>query len=376
MAEENDGQERTEQATPKKLLDARKKGQVPRSREMSTMLVTIAGAATLVFGGEHFGRGFMQLMQHSFSASFLNRADPMAMPTQFYDFFLHSLALVTPLMAVAIVAAVLSSVALGGWTFNLGFKLDRLDPVKGLKKLFALRALVELVKSIAKVLLVGSAAAGLLWLLADDLMGLGLQSADRGIPHAGAMLSWFFLMVSLPLIIIAAIDVPWQLYSFHKEMRMSRQEVRDEQKETDGRPEVKSKLREMQQAAAQRRMMDEVPKADVVITNPTHYAVALRYDEARASAPVVVAKGAELIAARIREIASENEVPLVESPRLARAVFASTDLGDEIPAGLYLAVAQILAYVYQLRDWQVQGGEFPEPPEPDVDDEFLQGLAP
>ncbi len=213
-------------------------------------------------------------------------------------------------------------------------------------------------------------------LLADDLMGLGLQSADRGIPHAGAMLSWFFLMVSLPLIIIAAIDVPWQLYSFHKEMRMSRQEVRDEQKETDGRPEVKSKLREMQQAAAQRRMMEEVPKADVVITNPTHYAVALRYDEARASAPVVVAKGAELIAARIREIASENDVPLVESPRLARAVFASTDLGDEIPAGLYLAVAQILAYVYQLRDWQVQGGEFPEPPEPDVDDEFLQGLAP
>ena len=250
----------------------------------------------------------------------------------------------------------------------------RLDPIKGVAKLFSVRSLGELFKSIAKMSFIGLAAFFLLEGMANDILGLGLEDPKEAIVNSSALLVWFFLIVSLPLVVIAAIDVPWQMWNYKKELRMTRQEVRDEHKESDGRPEVKAKLREMQQAAARRRMMEKVPTADVVITNPTHFAVALRYDEARSKAPVLVAKGADQIAARIRELASDNAVTIVESPRLARAIFASVELDDEIPAGLYLAVAQILTYVYQLRSWQAVGGDYPEAPEPDVDDIYLKDL--
>ncbi len=196
----------------------------------------------------------------------------------------------------------------------------------------------------------------------------------RKMVFIGVAAVWFFFIVSLPLVAIAAVDVPWQIWNFNKELKMTRQEVRDEHKESDGRPEVKAKLREMQQAAANNRMMEKVPTADVIITNPTHFAVALKYDEARMAAPMLLAKGADNIAAKIRELAAEHDVPIVESPRLARAVFASTDLDAEIPGGLYLAVAQILTYVYQLRSWETMGGDYPEAPEPEVADEYLGNL--
>ncbi len=374
MTETESGQEKTEQPTAKKLLDAKKKGQVPRSKELSSMLVTISVALALIVFGGSVGNDLLTLLKHTFSPQYLNETQTTQLAGQFYTIFIQGLLTVVPLMAVALLASVVSSVALGGFTFALSFKIERLDPIKGFGKLFSAKSLVELLKSIAKLLFIGAAAVGLFYVMAEQVVMLGLQSPLQAIHDAGGLLGWFFLFVSLPLIAIAALDVPWQIFNHNKELRMTKQELRDEHKDTDGKPEVKSKIRELQQAAAQARMMDAVPEADVVITNPTHFAVALKYDEVRSGAPILVAKGADLVAARIREMAAANDVVLVESPRLARAIYASTKLNNEIPTGLYLAVAQILAWVYQLRQWHAVGGEYPDQPEPEVEDRFLGDL--
>ena len=373
MAENEDGQERTEDASEKRLADSRKKGQVPRSKELTTMMVTLSGAAILLFTGGQLAVALQDLLSSSLSPSFLI-ADERELASRLYQTLVRGLLTIWPLMLVAIIAVVFSSTILGGWTFNLSVKPSRMDPIKGVAKLFSLRSLGELAKALMKMVFIGAAAIFLLSGLAGDILGLGLQEPKEAIKNSASLLVWFFFIVSLPLLAIAAIDVPWQLWNYHKELRMTRQEVRDEHKESDGRPEVKAKLREMQQAAANNRMMEKVPTADVIITNPTHFAVALKYDEARMAAPTLLAKGADNIAAKIRELAMEHDVPIVESPRLARAVFASTDLDAEIPGGLYLAVAQILTYVYQLRSWETLGGDYPEPPEPEVDDAYLKDL--
>ena len=373
MAENEDGQERTEDASEKKLADSRKKGQVPRSKELTTMMVTLSGAAILLFTGGQLAVALQDLLSSSLSPSFLI-ADERELASRLYQTLVRGLLTIWPLMLVAIIAVVFSSTILGGWTFNLSVKPSRMDPIKGVAKLFSLRSLGELAKALMKMVFIGAAAIFLLSGLAGDILGLGLQEPKEAIKNSASLLVWFFFIVSLPLLAIAAIDVPWQLWNYQKELRMTRQEVRDEHKESDGRPEVKAKLREMQQAAANNRMMEKVPTADVIITNPTHFAVALKYDEARMAAPTLLAKGADNIAAKIRELAMEHDVPIVESPRLARAVFASTDLDAEIPGGLYLAVAQILTYVYQLRSWETLGGDYPEPPEPEVDDAYLKDL--
>lgn len=374
MAENEDGQERTEEASAKKLADAKKKGQVTRSKELTTMMVTVGGAAMLLFTGGELALALKNLLASSLSPEFLLVENETLIVSRLYQTLVTGLLTIWPILAVALVAVMVSSTILGGWTFSLSVKPERLDPIKGLGKLFSLRSLGELGKSIMKMLFIGVAAVWLLSGMSDDILALGLQSPKDAIAHSARLLVWFFFVVSLPLVAIAAIDVPWQIWNFNKELKMTRQEVRDEHKESDGRPEIKAKLREMQQAAANNRMMEKVPTADVIITNPTHFAVALKYDEARMGAPMLLAKGADNIAAKIRELAAEHDVPIVESPRLARAVFASTDLDSEIPGGLYLAVAQILTYVYQLRSWETMGGDYPDAPEPDVADEYLGNL--
>ncbi|MEO6699196.1 MAG: flagellar biosynthesis protein FlhB [Paraperlucidibaca sp.] len=370
----DDGQEKTEEATPKKIDDARKKGQVPRSRELSTALVTLVAAAALFAWGPQMGRDFAKLLTDSLSPAVLTSQDPEQLPGFFYDLLVQGLLLMWPLMALCFAAALVSSVALGGWTFKLSLKLDQLNPITGLGKVFSTKSLVELGKSLLKVVFIGSAAYGLLSYMTPSILELSRHSAEQAMRQSGGMLLWFFLIVSLPLLVIALIDVPWQIFSFNKQLKMSHQEVSDEHKEANGRPEVKAKIREMQQAAARRRMMEQVPKADVIITNPTHFAIALRYRETGGGAPIVVAKGADEVAARIRALGKAHKVPLVASPRLARALFASTDLDTEIPSGLYLAVAQILTYVYQLRQWEDLGGDYPEAPAPIVDDSYLTGF--
>jgi flagellar biosynthetic protein FlhB len=284
--------------------------------------------------------------------------------------------LMTPFLLVMVVTAFVAPIALGGWAFSLqavAFKPDKINPLKGMKRLFGARGLVETIKALAKFALIGAVGAGLLWHYLPELMALGRETVSAGVAHAGVILSRAFIVLSASLLLIAAVDVPFQLWDHAKNMRMTRQEVRDEHKNTEGKPEVKSRIRQMQREVAQRRMMEEIPRADVVITNPTHYAVALRYDPDNMTAPVVVAKGVELVASQIRTVAVANKVPLYEAPPLARALYYSTEIDHEVPAGLYLAVAQILAYVFQLKA-SAQGGPVPAPPgDVDVPDDFFQG---
>lgn len=372
---EEEGQERTHEPTPKRLQDAKDKGQVARSRELGSMLVTIACAAVILVMGDSVGQGFMSLLRYCLSPAFLSGRNSDDLPSAFMGIFVDGLWLTWPILVVCFFAAILASVLLGGMVFSLSFKLEKLNPITGIGRIFSLQSLVELAKAVAKVILIG----GVGWLLLDhltgDILGLSLQTADVAVASSIKMMLWFFLLVSLPLMLIALIDVPWQLWSHHKQLRMTRQEVMDEHKESEGRPEVKQKIREVQQAVARQRMMTKVPTADVIITNPTHYAVALRYDLRQGKAPILVAKGIDEVAARIRELAQQSQVPLVASPQLARAVYASCDLDHEIPAGLYLAVAQILTYVYQLKQWEAQGGDMPEAPMPVVDAQYLKGHA-
>ncbi|HIP52984.1 MAG TPA: flagellar biosynthetic protein FlhB, partial [Chromatiales bacterium] len=219
--------------------------------------------------------------------------------------------------------------------------------------------------------LIGGVTALLLWILMADFMALNGMDLKSAVSEMGSLLGWSLLLLASTLILVAAIDVPFQLWEHKRQLRMTKQEVREEMKDTDGRPEVKGRIRSLQRELAQRRMMEEVPKADVIVTNPTHYAIALRYDQGRMQAPKVVAKGTELVAANIRRVGSEAGVPVVESPLLARALYFNTDIGEYIPAGLYLAVAKLLAYVFQLKVYRRDGGERPQPPtDLPVPDEF------
>jgi flagellar biosynthetic protein FlhB len=377
MAQENeDGQEKTEEATPKRLEEAREKGQVPRSRELTTMAMLLMAAVSMSLMGRHMVEQLGQIMHHGLEIERAKLFDHWAVIELLGSALGQAALVVAPFLLVMLVTAFAAPIALGGWSFStesLAFKPEKLNPLQGMKRIFAVRGLVELVKSLAKFLLIGSVGAGLLWHYLPELMGLGRESVESGLAHTGSILSKSFIALSAALLLIAAVDVPFQLWDHAKNLKMTRQEVRDEHKNTEGKPEVKSRIRQMQRDIAQRRMMDEIPKADVVITNPTHYAVALRYDPTKMSAPVVVAKGVELIASQIRTVAVANKVPLYEAPPLARALYYSTEINHEVPAGLYLAVAQILAYVFQLKA-SVRGGPIPiRPGNVEVSEEFFQG---
>ena len=223
-----------------------------------------------------------------------------------------------------------------------------MDPIKGLSRIFAVKGLIELVKALLKFLLIAGVAVTLFFFFQTEIMSLSRLHLTEAIIRSGEIIIFAALCAALSLAVVASIDIPFQIWDHTKQLMMTKQEVKDEFKETDGRPEVKARVRQLQLEASQRRMLEEVPKADVVITNPTHYSVALKYDTEGQAAPIVVAKGADLIALKIRAIASEHKVPIYEEPPLARAIFGSTDIGDEIPAPLFLAVARVLAYIFQV----------------------------
>ena len=241
-------------------------------------------------------------------------------------------------------------------------KLSKLNPLKGMKRVFSVKGLIELLKALGKFVLIGGVTALILWWTLEDFIRLSSMDMEQAIIELGALIGWSFVLIASTLTVIAFIDVPFQLWNHKRELRMTKQEVREEMKETEGRPEVKGRIRSLQREIAMRRMMEEVPKADVIVTNPTHYAVALRYDQGSMRAPKVVAKGKDLIAANIRNVAKEHKVPMVESPMLARAIYFHTDVGEFIPAGLYLAVAKLLAYIFQLRVYRTDGGLKPQEP--------------
>ena len=351
MAEET-GQERTEEPTANRLSEARKKGQLARSRELTTVAMLLAASGYMLFAGDNLIQFLADDMRRYFT---LDRAlvfDPSRMTPTFMKAVFDALMAVMPLFVLMFVVAALAPLALGGWSLSaeaIGFKWERLDPIKGIKKIFAWRGVVELIKALIKFSLVIGVAVWFMWRARAEILGLGAEDVEPALAHSGALIGWSFILLSAALIVVALVDVPFQLWDYKKQLRMTRQEVKDDNKQTEGSPEVRGRIRQLQREMAKQRMMQEVPKADVIVTNPTHYAIALRYDAQRNRAPMVVAKGADLIAGQIRQVAAAHGVTIVSAPPLARAIYHSTDLNREIPAGLYLAVAQVLAYVYQLR---------------------------
>jgi flagellar biosynthesis protein FlhB len=349
---QNEGQERTEEATPKRQEDAKEKGQVGRSRELNTMALLLMASSGFFMFGTSMVNGMSTLMINHFSVTRAQIYDSSQMTSLFMDACFNAVEAIAPLLIVLFLAAFFAPMLVGGWMFSvkaLAFQWEKMDPIKGLTRVLGVRGLMELLKALAKFTLMAGLAVLLLWLKMDQLLYLGLNGLGPGMVDAGNIILWSFMSLSAATILIAGVDVPFQLWEHAKQLKMTKQEVRDEQKETEGKPEVKSQIRAMQQELANRRMLEQVPNADVVITNPTHYAVALRYEQGSTGAPRLVARGVDFMAQRIRLIADQNEVTVFSSPMLARALYFNTKLDQEIPAGLYLAVAQVLAYIYQLR---------------------------
>lgn len=377
---EHDGQEKSEQPTPRRLEDARKRGQVPRSRELNTFTVIFAGAAALLFLGDSVVFGLQEIFVHSLQIERTSVFDPSAPLHALIEFFQAVALLLIPFFAIAIVAALLGPIAIGGVTFNseaIAPKFSKLNPIKGLSRIFSWRGFTELVKALLKFVLIAAVGYMVYWQQREAYLGLNNEPLQVALAHAGELLSWGILALTLALLVIAAIDVPFQLWDHQRQLRMTRQEVKDEIKETEGRPEVRGRIRQLQREMARHRMMEAIPEADVVVTNPTHFAVALEYDPLKMRAPRVVAKGSDLIAVQIRGVARESDVPVLEAPLLARALYYSTELDEEIPAGLYVAVAQVLAYIFQLQ--AARRGEAQEPVPPTdlpVPDEFLSKHGP
>jgi flagellar biosynthetic protein FlhB len=359
------GQEKTEQATPKRLEEARKKGQVPRSPDLSIAAVCISAAAAIYLLGQMASGQFADLMRASLTISPETAMNTDRLWPQLVNAGARSLWIIVPILAATFFAALAAPLAIGGWNFSgqaLAPQFSRMNPISGIGRMFSARGLVELVKGLAKVFVVGIIAIVLLKGLTPQLMGLSAEPVNSAIGHSASLASYALLILCMGLAVIAAVDVPFQLYQYNKELKMTREEVREEYKESEGSPETRGRIREVQRALARGRMMQEVPTADVVVTNPTHYAVALRYDEKKHRAPVVVAKGTDLIALKIREIATEHGVPVLEAPPLARALHKSVEIDREVPAALYITVAQVLTYVYQLKTARERGARPPAPP--------------
>lgn len=368
---END-QERTERPTAKRLEKAREEGQVPRSAELNAAAVLLVTAGGLHFLGGSIGSALFDIMKSALSISPSEAVDPGLALSAASAQMLRALVACAPLLGLTLVAALVAPLALGGWNLSLGAlapDFTRLDPIAGFGRFFSARGAVELGKAFGKFLIVAAVAVVVLRKQSPHLLALGAAPLPVAIAQSANLASDALLAVSGGLVIIAAIDVPWQLWQYSDKLKMTRDEIRQEFKESEGAPEVRSRIRRTQREYARRRMMHEVPKADVVVVNPTHFAVALRYDESRMRAPLVVAKGTDLVAARIREIATEHSVPIFEAPPLARALHHSVEIGSEVPATLYVAVAQVLTYIYQLKAARTSGARPPEPPaiDPGID---------
>lgn len=352
MAEEQQGQDRSEQPTNKRLDEARKKGQVARSRELNMLLVMLASILFLWLLGEQMISSAIQITSEALTPSGELIFNSELLPSHLMTVLFSAGVLLLPFLAVTVVAALAGPALMGGLVFSpqaIAFKPEKLDPIKGLGRIFSSKGLMELVKALLKFFLIVGLAILLFLSMEKEVMSLISLNVIDAITRSGEMIIWAFLLLSMALVLIAAIDVPYQLWSHNKQLKMTKQEVRDEFKETDGRPEVKSRIRQLQMEASQRRMLEDVPLADVVITNPTHFSVALKYDPDGVQAPLVVAKGSDLMAFKIRSIAVEHNVIIYEEPPLARALYSSTDIGDQIPSALFLAVAKILAYVFHLK---------------------------
>ncbi len=374
-SENSGGQDKSEDPTPKRKQDAREKGQVPRSLELNTSLVLLASSLLLMSQGDRIGAGLAAVMRQGLTIDravlFENERLSLAI---FSKSLIDAFVLFVPFVLVLLLVVLLTPALIGGWSFStkaVAPKFSRINPLAGFKRIFSVHGLLELCKATLKVALVGVVAAQFIVSAIDKLVALSSFDYPIAISLSLELIGSLFLVLSLSTLLIAAIDVPFQIWHHKKQIKMSRHEVRDESKQTEGDPEVKSRIRRLQQEISKRRMMAELPTADVVITNPSHYAVALKYNDKNMKAPMVIAKGVDLVALRIRELAVAHKIPVYEAPPLARALFYSADLNREIPAGLYYAVAQVLAYIFQLRVSARTGQKPAKPASIDVPDEYL-----
>ncbi|MDN7936604.1 flagellar biosynthesis protein FlhB [Burkholderia metallica] len=378
MADESD-LDKTEAATPRRREKAREEGQVARSRELASFALLSAGfyGAWLLAGPS--GGHLQAMLRGAFTFDRATAFDTHRMLSAAGSASLEGFAALLPILALTGVAALLAPMALGGWlisqkTFEL--KFDRLNPISGLGRIFSIQGPIQLGMSVAKTLVVGGIGGIAIWRSKDELLGLATQPLGVALPDALHLVAVCCGTTVAGMLVVAGLDVPYQIWQYNKKLRMTKEEVKREHRENEGDPHVKGRIRQQQRAIARRRMMAAVPKADVVVTNPTHFAVALQYTDGEMRAPKVVAKGVNLVAARIRELAAEHNVPLLEAPPLARALYHNVELEREIPGSLYSAVAEVLAWVYQLKRFRSEGGAFPAVPvDLDVPAELDKGAS-
>ena len=365
MAEES-GLERTEPATSRRIERAREEGDVPRSRELATCTLLLAAGAGFWLMGADLINQLSMLLKISLHFERSSAFDLSHLAEVQSGQLLQIAISLAPFGGILVVAALISPALIGGWLFSfqaLTPNFERMDPIGGLGRMVSMRSLVELLKAVGKASIIGFIAYQVMLHNYAAIIGLISESSKAGLAHVGHLMLMCFIFIASGLLVITAIDVPFQLRSYGNKLKMTRQEVIQESKEANGNPQIKAKIRQQQREMARRRMMTKVPTADVVITNPSHYAVALKYVEGRMSAPVVVAKGMDLVAGRIRELAKENNIPLIEAPPLARALYTHAELNTQIPEALFTAVAEVLAYVFQLRAYKENGGMAPNLPE-------------
>jgi len=364
MAEDSD-LERTEPASARKLEQARERGNVPRSRELATLAVLLASASVIAMLGMFMYQGLGRVMRNSLSFDLADVASPVMMGRNLMDAGIDGVLLYLPMAITVVVSAVGANLMLSGWVFStqaLEPNFSKMNPIPGIARMFSRTALAELIKALLKGGLIAGVAGWMIWHQHDGILALANEPLESAVVHFGQIALFTFLASVAAFALIVLLDVPFQLWNYHHGLRMTKEEIRQEGKEIEGDPQIKARIRSLQREAARRRMMQAIPQADVVVTNPMHFAVALKYEEKGMSAPVVLAKGSQLIAERIKELAREHRIPVVEAPPLARALHRHVEVGETIPATLFTAVAQVLAYVYQLNqslspvlpsDWQV-----------------------
>lgn len=369
---EDSAQEKTEQPTAKKLEKSREDGQVPRSKELSMAIMMVLGSAFLLMAGGTIIDDLSILLKSSLTIERELLMDTQYLPSVLLSTLVTGILSVMPFLLLTLVLALITPALIGGWLFStkaLGFKANKLNPLTGLKRMLGTQALMELVKALVKFMLVAGIGYLVVVSQIDHLLALGQMPLELAMQEGGTILLWAFFYICLSLMVIAAIDVPYQIYSHTEKLKMSMQDIKDEMKEMEGRPEVKAQVRQRQREMAMGRMLDEVTNADVVITNPQHFSVALVYDQTGSGAPIVLAKGQGEIAARIRELAQTQSVQMLRMPLLARALYFTSEINEEIPEGLFVAVAQVLAYVYQL-NVVTPGIPQPQQPNPEVPADF------
>lgn len=364
MSDES-AEDKTESPTPHRLEKARKEGQIPRSRELTSLLMLVAGLLILWMGGGPMARQLAEMVASGFSFDHRLINDPGQIVRHVSRLLGQAVWALVPMMAGLVLVAIAAPMLLGGIVLSgksISFKFSKLNPLSGLKRMVSSQTWAELLKAVLKAALVSMVAGWYVWVSWPEMLRLITEAPFEALAHGMNMIAVCCFLVILGLVPMVGFDVFWQLFSYFKQLRMTQQEIRDEYKEMEGDPHVKGRIRQAMRAAARRRMMADVPKADVIVTNPTHYSVALQYDEKKMSAPKVLAKGAGDVALKIRELAKEHRVPILEAPPLARALYRHSEIGQHIPGALYGAVAEVLAWVWQLKRWKREGGLIPQKP--------------